>query len=170
MIGALFTPMAIDIREQNRILGLFLQSGQRDHYTTIEKMTAFESADPANRLEPKKKSSSGSRAALHLHRIMEFLLQFMTKVKECGDNDKLSGMGNAVYKDTLAKHHSWFMTKAAAIAISTVPTKIQFYEKTSKYPYAETTDALFDLLEALKRVYAAADGFFTMHDLHKLPY
>ncbi|XP_055347145.1 ceramide-1-phosphate transfer protein-like [Paramacrobiotus metropolitanus] len=173
MMGVLFATMAADIREQIRILERYLQSGEREHYTTIERLVAFEAADD-RRLEPQRRakdpSQSGSRTVLHLNRMLDFFIRFLGQLENIGDDDKMSTVCQPVYKASLGKYHSWLLSAAAGFAISTLPTKVQLCEKTSKYNYEDTIRITRSAGEAMQRVYEVTDKIFTEHDLHKLPF
>ncbi|XP_055342296.1 ceramide-1-phosphate transfer protein-like [Paramacrobiotus metropolitanus] len=174
LMGALFATMASDIREQVKILERYLQSPEAAHYATVASLVAHEAAEPERRLEPKRKekepAQSASRTVLHLNRTLEFFMGFLAKVETAGDAEKLPALCTPVYKATLGTHHSWLLSKAAGLAIGTLPTKVQLCEKVSKYDYPHTQQATARVVKSMEKVFRATDALFTQHDLHKLPF
>ncbi|OQV23720.1 putative Ceramide-1-phosphate transfer protein [Hypsibius exemplaris] len=169
MMGTLFATMASDIREQIKILEAFRNSPQGEHYRTVESTIEYEEQEP-HRLEPKAKQPSGSRTILHLNRTLDFFRQFVSKMTVMADEDKLSTVCQPAYKATLGKYHSWLLSKAAGIAISTLPTKIQLYERVSLYPYDETVELTAKMVETMDKTFSLIDDLFAKRSLQSLPF
>ena len=169
LMGTLFATQAVEIRDQVKILNGFLQGPDAVHYRTIHCTIAHETANPSL-LEPKAKNPSGSRTLLHLHRTLAFFTKFVRDVVTLADEGKLPSVCLPAYEATLAKYHSWLLSKASGLAIRTLPTKAALYAKVSKYPYEETVTHIAAMVKAMERVFAVTDDLFTQASLHTLPF
>lgn len=60
---------------------------------------------------------------------LDFLHNFLKRVKELEPQDKTSTIGQEVYNQTLAKYHSWFIRQGAILAMYVLPTREVMLQK-----------------------------------------
>ncbi|CAH1774946.1 unnamed protein product [Owenia fusiformis] len=115
----------------------------------------------------KKKSRHGARTLLRLHRALQFVIQFLTGLKE-NTGDNLSGVTWDAYKCTLGNYHPWIIRKTVGVAVYAVPTRQQLLEKmssTHEEPEVDLMETLGKIIEAANVVYDNVEHLYAENNL-----
>lgn len=99
---------------------------------------------------------------------LEFVYEFLSRLSELSECDKIHGCCKSAYNDTLAKHHPWVIRKGALVAMYALPTQGELLKRVCiNVPRAIET--LPEMLKNTKCVYDRTEKLYTLYDLHALP-
>ncbi|XP_019719946.1 glycolipid transfer protein domain-containing protein 2 [Hippocampus comes] len=101
-------------------------------------------------------TDSGCRTLLRLHRALLWLKLFLDKLAEIPVAGRLrspSELCREAYKTTLAKHHSWFVRRAAELAFIAMPEREFFFRLLCVQNQEELSTVLGRVVRALGVVY-----------------
>ncbi|XP_037948756.1 ceramide-1-phosphate transfer protein [Teleopsis dalmanni] len=166
LMGSVFGFVSSDVRSKIDILEEFRSNdGTTTNFKTIKTMIEYEINTD---LLKDKNYISGSRTLLRLHRGLEFVYEFLNRLSELEEHDKLHNCSKEVYNDTLGKHHPWMIRKGAVLAMYALPTQGELLKRVCvNVPRAK--EVLPDMLKNTKTVYERTDSLYTHFDLHGLP-
>jgi hypothetical protein len=117
LLGSVFSFVQTDVREKVTILR-DLHASHTDSYHSVKKMTTTECGIATAGTSPR-----GSRTLLRLHRALEFLIAFVTAVRESEKETKMAALCRDAYKRTLAKHHPWIVRQSVHLASYTLSSR-----------------------------------------------
>ncbi|KAH3715938.1 hypothetical protein DPMN_058654 [Dreissena polymorpha] len=166
LTGRLFGFVAKDLEGKMYVIQNKLDDDHMHlNYTSVKQMAAFEinNAD----LSSKSKSFVGCRALLRLHWALEFIVEFMNKLKDASDHDKTSVIASEVYSKTLSRHHPWITRKLAAMAVHLLPSRIELISVMCKQDNQHVLKLLGEVVIEGKRVYDMVESIlYNNHLLH----
>lgn len=136
------------------------------HYAKLRVMMAYERKSGA--IENQRKPS-GSRTLLRLHRALEFIAALFQNLSSANDDTKMGGLAQECYERTLAKHHPWLIRKGAVLALYSLPTCKQIFEKAHTSEKAQLRPLMMAVAEDAQRVYNFAQGVYEENNMLDLP-
>lgn len=101
-------------------------------------------------------TDSGCRTLLRLHRALLWLKLFLQKLAEMPVTGRLrspSDLCREAYQNTLSKHHTWFVRRAAELAFIALPERGFFFRLVCVQNQEELSVALNKVVRALGEVY-----------------
>ncbi|XP_060941250.1 glycolipid transfer protein domain-containing protein 2 [Limanda limanda] len=117
-------------------------------------------------------TDSGCRTLLRLHRALLWLKLFLEKLAETPVAGRLrtpSDLCREAYKSTLAKHHTWFVRKAAELAFIAMPERGFFYRLVCVQDQEEMSSMLRRVVKAIGEVYDRTEKALEDNDMLNLP-
>ncbi|XP_060606892.1 ceramide-1-phosphate transfer protein-like [Ruditapes philippinarum] len=100
---------------------------------------------------------------------VQFILEFMSRIRKCSDLDRTSKIATEVYEQTLSKHHPWFTRKMAAIAVYLLPSRKDLIHVMCKQEYQTALQLLDKVVTAGRHVYDLTEKLYSDHDLLYIP-
>ncbi|KAL4220878.1 Glycolipid transfer protein (GLTP) [Mactra antiquata] len=168
LTGRLFGFVAADLEYKITVLDK-KQADDRNgqFYNTTKTMVQYE----LNRALTLNRGSnpSGSRTLLRLHWALEFILEFMDRIRKCSDHDKTSKIATEVYEKTLSKHHPWLTRKMAAIAVYLLPSRKDLISVMCKQDYETVLCMLDKVVHAGQEVYRLTENIYKANNLLDIP-
>lgn len=99
---------------------------------------------------------------------LEFVYEFLLRLAELSECDKVHATCKSAYESTLAKYHPWVVRKGALVAMYTLPTQGELLKRVcANVPRA--VEILPEMLRNTKVVYDRTHALYTLYDLHSLP-
>ncbi|XP_078524654.1 glycolipid transfer protein domain-containing protein 2 isoform X1 [Lissotriton helveticus] len=140
-------------------------------YHTLESMVKYELQDNVVNFKelPSDRTPSGCRTLLRLHRALKWLELFLYKLATSTDQDSTSDMCADAYEEALARHHSWFIRQAAAIAFLALPPRRTLFDIVCVQEEQEAQMVLMTTVKAIVRVYNITQEVYTAHGMLNLP-
>lgn len=167
LTGALLGFVAKDIEGKIKSLEQHLHSKQGRHYQTVQSMIKFE--ENKGITHQKWTQSSGCRMLLRLHQALEFILEFMERLRVSEEEEKIASLAWDVYRQTLYNHHPWVTRKVAQVAVYALPPKKHLIDVMCKQDYDTVLRLLADVVNAGKPVWDATESMLSSHDLLHIP-
>ena len=112
---------------------------------------------------------SGSRTLLRLHRALEFISLFLTKLQTVSDDERLTGVATEAYDTTLSKYHLWIIRKGVGLAFYTLPTKAAILQKMVLDNDEETVSLLAKIVDNIRPVYDIVQKVYEDNNILNLP-
>lgn len=103
-----------------------------------------------------QQTDSGCRTLLRLHRALLWLKLFLVKLAEMPVAGRLrspSDLCREAYQSTLAKHHTWFVRRAAELAFIAMPERSFFFRLVCVQDQEELSAVLSRVAQAIQEVY-----------------
>lgn len=146
-------------------------SGDTFAYTSIRSMIEWELENDL--VDFKKHSDSGCRTLLRLHRALLWLQSFLEELAKSGaEGERLrspSDLCKETYQRTLAKHHTWWVRRAAELAFIAMPERPYFYQLVCVDTQAEAAVVLERVVRAIGEVYERTEVALQEYEMLKLP-
>lgn len=98
----------------------------------------------------------------------EFVYEFLNRLANLSESDKVHGCCKTAYEATLAKYHPWVVRKGALVAMYALPTQGELLKRVC-CNVDRVADYLPEMLENTKLVYDRTQALYTLYDLHHLP-
>lgn len=168
LLGPIFGFVSSDLEEKLHTLEKHRRSENADKYKTIQSMITHEVATKRTRVNVHG-LRSGSRSLLRLNRALEFLLEFMERVRLASPETRISTLASDVYHDTLAKHHIWLVRKMAAVAVYTLPHRNELIQTLCKHSEQEALNLVGHVVAAAKPIYEEIQQLLEENKLLDLP-
>uniref|UniRef100_A0A1B6CAC8 Glycolipid transfer protein domain-containing protein n=1 Tax=Clastoptera arizonana TaxID=38151 RepID=A0A1B6CAC8_9HEMI len=166
LMGTVFGFVGSEIDSKMEVLIELRRKNDNNHFSSMKKMIQYEIE---NNLLNDTKYVSGSRTLLRLHRGLDFIRQFLKRVSELQPNDNTNTVGQEVYNNTLAKHHSWLIRKGAHIAMYVLPTKDVLFTRVCGDTINDALEALPSMLNLTNEVYNRTEKLYEEQNLLNLP-
>ncbi|GFN87176.1 ceramide-1-phosphate transfer protein-like [Plakobranchus ocellatus] len=167
LTGRLLSFVARDLESKIKCVECHLHSLNWRHYHTVESMINFEQTSGTT--HQRGTHPSGCRMVLRLHWALEFILEFMDRIRVSGEEERISDITWDVYRQTLYNHHPWATRKLAQVAVYALPSKKQLIEVMCKHDYGAVLDLLAQVVQAGRPVHEATQRLFSSHDLLHIP-
>ncbi|GFO36066.1 glycolipid transfer protein domain-containing protein 1 [Plakobranchus ocellatus] len=164
--GTVFSFVTSDVEEKIGILRDYRKSEHAEQYKTIQSMLAYEVSSETVK---KKKHNSGSRTLLRLHRALEFITEFLLKLRESDNHIKFSNVVTKAYDDTLAKHHPWLIKKAVHVAMYMLPSRPDLMKKMGLKDEEKDMNVVMELVKELNYIYSITQELYAKDKLLDLP-
>lgn len=119
-----------------------------------------------------QQSNSGCRTLLRLHRALLWLKLFLHKVAEIPETGRLrspSDLCREAYQDTLSKHHTWFVRRAAELAFIALPDRSFFFRLVCVHNQEELSRVLSRVVQAIGEVYDRTQKALEENSMLDLP-
>ncbi|KAI9583493.1 ceramide-1-phosphate transfer protein [Glossina fuscipes] len=168
LMGTVFSFVSSDVRSKIDILYDFrseTDAERAENFITVKTMMTYEKE---NGLLKDAKYISGSRTLLRLHRGLEFIYEFLSRLASLTEFDKTQLACKLAYEMTLAKHHPWVIRKGALVAMYALPTQGELLKRVC-CNVARAIEILPEMLNNTKLVYDRTEALYTLYDLHHLP-
>ncbi|CAM2104510.1 unnamed protein product [Caretta caretta] len=166
-LGTIFSFISKDAVTKIEIIENYRNSDQREKYLTLQSMVEYELANGLVDLQ--KRSDSGCRTLLRLHRALHWLQMFLEGLRTGKDNSKTSVICSETYNASLANYHPWIIRKAAGVAFCALPTRNTFLETMNVGTAEEAVAMLGDALPYICEVYKITEELYAQHKLLDLP-
>ncbi|XP_049782044.1 ceramide-1-phosphate transfer protein [Schistocerca cancellata] len=168
LLGSVFSFVSSDVENKIEILQQFRAEKESSNFVSLKTMILYEKSSG---LLNNSKYVSGSRTFLRLHRGLDFIRLFLTRVKELNDKDKTSGVCQSAYDETLGNFHPFLIRKGAKAAMYVLPTKEGLLQKVcgSKEEVEAASLVLPEMLDVMGEVHKRSNNLYDKHDLHGLP-
>merc|ERR1712117_939063 len=157
LLGTVFGWVASDVVAKISTLKGHVNSEETgSHYVSIQTMTAYEVKENL----------------LRLQRALEYIIAFMVKVPDIGNEDKCCPVSQEAYRATLMKFHPWIVQKAALAAMNLLPTREGLIQKIcfgDEERQKRADEMMPRAVEAMQKVYDKTQEIYGEHKLLELP-
>ncbi|XP_062261509.1 glycolipid transfer protein domain-containing protein 2 [Platichthys flesus] len=163
----------------NSINSAITEAGTRNNVKASEHVDAYRSVRSMILVELDRgvvdfehQTDSGCRTLLRLHRALLWLKLFLEKLAERPVSGRLrtpSDLCREAYKSTLAKHHTWFVRKAAELAFIAMPERGFFYRLVCVQDQEEMSLMLRRVVQAIGEVYDRTEKALEDNNMLNLP-
>ncbi|KAK3791562.1 hypothetical protein RRG08_002918 [Elysia crispata] len=167
LTGPLLGFVAKDLESKIKSVERHVSSKRGRHYHTIQSMIQFEESKGTT--HEKWTQPSGCRMVLRLHQALEFILEFMERIRTAEERERISVLAWEVYRQTLYNHHPWVTRKVAQVAVYALPSKRHLIEMMCKQDYSTVHGLLAEVVNAGRPVWDATQLLFSSHDLLHIP-
>jgi len=134
------------------------------HFSTVLSMICHELSND------KLNGNSGCITLLRLHRGLDFIILFMTKLLDLQPTDSTVHAAQESYNQTLARHHSWLVRKGALLAMNLLPCQKALYRQTvGDSSIEETLNAMCSMISEASMVYNRVNTLFMDYEILNLP-
>lgn len=119
-----------------------------------------------------QQTNSGCRTLLRLHRALLWLKLFLHKLAESPETGRLrspSDLCREAYQNTLSKHHTWFVRRAAELAFIALPERNFFFRLVCVHNQEELSRVLGRVVQALGEVYDRTQNALEENAMLDLP-
>lgn len=168
-MGSIFGFVSNDLREKMNILNNFLSNTDTcEHFKSVKRMIEHERD---NNLLNENGYVSGSRTLLRLHRGLEFIHLFLTKLKDLKNEDNTATSCRDAYNATLAKYHGFLVRQGAKCAMITLPNREDLFKRVcgDLDNIQKQLEILPKTLDVAMQVHVRIENLYTKYDLHSLP-
>lgn len=103
-----------------------------------------------------QQTDSGCRTLLRLHRALLWLMLFLEKLADTPESGRLkspSELCRESYQNSLSKHHTWFVRRAAELAFIAMPERGFFFKLVCVGDQQELSVVLTKVVRAIDKVY-----------------
>ncbi|XP_051534969.1 ceramide-1-phosphate transfer protein-like isoform X1 [Myxocyprinus asiaticus] len=140
-------------------------------YISIRSMIKWEMKNGL--VDFQKYTISGCRTLLRLHRALLWLQSFLQELgkdaPEGGHLGRPSDLCKETYQRTLAKHHTWWVRRAAELAFLAMPERPYFYQLVCVETQEEAAVVLDRVVRAIGEVYERTEVALDEHKMLDLP-
>lgn len=172
LLGTVFGWVGSDVWAKIVTLEKYLEGENKEHYTNIKSMIAYEMEHDLIK-QKKKDDPSGSRTLLRLHRALEYIIAFLHNLEDIQDADLCSVISVKAYEGTLMKYHPWVVQKAAKLAMRLLPTKagliLKVHPEGSEEGIKRTLENFPKAVSSMRAAYDAMHIFYEEKDLLNIP-
>ena len=148
--------------EKVDILRDYMEGSSHRNFLTVQKMVQYEMD---NGLTNRKRSASGCRTFLRLHRALLFIIEFLDRIRSTDGSSKMHKELLEAYDVTLAPYHSWLVRKAVHVAMYTTPSRERLLLKLRLDDTVGSMLKVGQLRDDLKRVYDISQEVLVKHNL-----
>ncbi|XP_071116231.1 ceramide-1-phosphate transfer protein-like [Haliotis cracherodii] len=167
LTGALFGFVARDLEDKIRMLNEHLTADEV-HYISVQSMIQYEVDHDLTKVI-KGNLKSGSRTLLRLHRALEFILAFMSRLRTGDENEKSSVIASEIYNQTLARFNIWILRKMAGMAMYMLPSKKNLIDVMCKQDYESVMRTLGEVVSSGQPLYDITQKVYEDNDILDLP-
>ncbi|XP_046370512.2 ceramide-1-phosphate transfer protein-like [Haliotis rufescens] len=167
LTGALFGFVARDLEDKIRMLNEHLTADEV-HYVSVQSMIQYEVDHDLTKVI-KGNLKSGSRTLLRLHRALEFILAFMSRLRTGDENEKSSVIASEIYNQTLARFNIWILRKMAGMAMYMLPSKKNLIDVMCKQDYESVMRTLGEVVTSGQPLYDITQKVYEDNDILDLP-
>ncbi|KAL8584119.1 hypothetical protein ACOMHN_011734 [Nucella lapillus] len=168
LTGKLFVFVAKDLESKMKPIEARRRSSAiGHHYVTLQSMMLYEVTQGIE--GHKGHFPSGTRQFLRLHRALEFILEFMRRLRHGDEQAKTARIASEVYSQTLSKHHPWVTRHLAALAVYMLPSKKFLIDVMCKHDYVKVHDLINDVTTEAQPIYDVAQRLYADYGLLHIP-
>ncbi|KAI1285277.1 Ceramide-1-phosphate transfer protein [Halotydeus destructor] len=176
ILGTVFSFVANDVTNKIQILEQYRADPVKgSSYHSFQSMIKYEQE---NKSLKDKKTPSGARTALRLHRALRFFATFMKQLSELDNKTGSGSVARDCYNQTLAEYHPWYIQKTASVAMYALPTKEQLIAKAfggnckgdeTQNSSKSASECMNKISQVSDAVYNAVEKLYAENDLLNLP-
>ncbi|XP_001950705.1 ceramide-1-phosphate transfer protein [Acyrthosiphon pisum] len=163
-LGGLFGFVVSDLEDKIGLLNRLVTEDEQ-HFSTVQSMITHEISK-----ELVFSGRSGSITLLRLHRGLEFIILFMSKLVGLQPNDSTTHSAQEAYSQTLAKHHSWLIRNGALFAMNFLPCQKDLYNQTlGDAPAEETLNTMPEMISKASMVHERVNNLLSSYEILNIP-
>ena len=163
LTGPVFTFVARDLSKKISVVHGHLRSNQGASYQSLQSMIEYELNNGTATAK-----GSGTRTMLRLHWALEFIIEFMDKLRFVTGDTKTSKLVYDIYHKTLYNHHPWWTQKLAYLAVHTLPSIKVLIDIMCKQVYEEVKVLLSDIVEVGRPILNYTTALYAKHKLSNI--
>ena len=167
LTGPLLGFVAKDLEGKIKSVERHVHSKRGRHYHNLQSMIEFE--ESSGTTHQKWTHPSGCRMVLRLHHALEFILEFMERIRVTDEHEKMSVLAWEVYRQTLYQHHPWVTRKVAQVAVYALPSKKHLIEVMCKQDYSTVLGLLAEVVNTGRPVWDTTQNLLSSHNLLHIP-
>ncbi|XP_039104310.1 ceramide-1-phosphate transfer protein [Hyaena hyaena] len=169
-LGAIFSFISKDVTAKLQIMERLCSGPQREHYSSLQSMVAYEVGNQLVDLERRSHHpDSGCRTVLRLHRALRWLQLFLEGLRTSPEDARTAVLCTDSYNASLAAYHPWIIRRAVTVAFCTLPTRKVFLEAMNVGSPEQAVEMLGEALPFIEHVYDVSQKLYTEHSLLNLP-
>lgn len=170
-LGTVFSFISYETTKKIKILRDYQRGPHAKEYHTLQSMVKHELKNHIVNFRelPSGKTPSGCRTLLRLHRALKWLELFLFKLGDSDDDENTSDLCRNTYEYALARYHSWFVRKAAAVAFLSMPNKSELLKIICVKDREEAKPVLTRTVSSLSRVYNITQKVYEENNMLELP-
>lgn len=169
-LGAIFSFISKDVVTKLQVMERLCSGPQRDHYSSLQSMVAYEVGNQMVDLERRSRHpDSGCRTVLRLHRALHWLQLFLEGLRTSPEDARTSVLCTDSYNASLAAYHPWIIRRAVTVAFCTLPTRKVFLEAMNVGSPEQAVAMLGEALPFIEQVYNISQKLYAEHALLDLP-
>ncbi|XP_078056874.1 ceramide-1-phosphate transfer protein-like [Mustelus asterias] len=170
-LGILFGFISEEVSSKMRIIIQHQQGMHGKEYISMQSMIDYELANNVVNFNEfsSDRLASGCRTLLRLHRALRWLQLFLDKLRISSENESMSAICADAYQQSLSKHHSWFVQRAAGIAFLALPLRTDFLHILCVEDNKDTKNKLWNAVNVIERVYNITQHKYEQHNMLELP-
>ncbi|XP_036137367.1 ceramide-1-phosphate transfer protein isoform X1 [Molossus molossus] len=169
-LGTVFSFISKDVAAKLQIMERLCTGPQRDHYSSLQSMVAYETSNKLVDLERRSRHpDSGCRTVLRLHRALRWLQLFLEGLRTSPEDARTSELCASSYSASLAAYHPWIIRQAVTVAFYTLPTRKVFLETMNVGSSEQAVEMLGEALPFIEQVYNVSQKLYADHALLDLP-
>jgi len=162
-LGALFGFVVKDLQDKIDRLN-YLIAYDEQHFSTVQNMILYEKSNDM------VKGNSGCVTLLRLHRGLEFIILFMSKLLHLKPNESTKHSAIESYNQTLAKHHTWLIRHGARLAMNFLPCQENLYCQTiGDESVEESLNTMPDMISKATTVHNRINTLFSDYEILNIP-
>ncbi|XP_059547588.1 ceramide-1-phosphate transfer protein [Myotis daubentonii] len=169
-LGAIFSFISKDVVTKLQVMERLCSGPQRDHYSSLQSMVAYEVGNQMVDLERRSRHpDSGCRTVLRLHRALRWLQLFLEGLRTSPEDARTAALCTDSYNASLAAYHPWIVRRAVTVAFCTLPTRKVFLEAMNVGSTEQAVAMLGEALPFIEHVYDISQKLYAEHALLDLP-
>jgi len=163
-LGGLFSFVVNDLEDKIGCLNKLVTEDEQ-HFSTVQNMLNHEISN-----ELVFSGRSGSVTLLRLHRGLEFIILFMSKLLQLQPNDSTRSSAQEAYSQTLAKHHTWLIRNGALFAMNFLPCQRVLYNQTiGNTSIEETLNSMPEMISKASMVHERVNNLLSDYKILNIP-
>ncbi|XP_057605711.1 ceramide-1-phosphate transfer protein [Hippopotamus amphibius kiboko] len=169
-LGTVFSFISKDVLAKLQIMEQLRGGPQREHYSTLQAMVAYEVGNQLVDLDRRSRHpDSGCRTVLRLHRALRWLQLFLEGIRTSPEDARTATLCADSYHASLASYHPWIIRRAVTVAFCVLPTRRVFLETMNVGSPEQAVEMLGEALPFIERVYDISQKLYADHALLDLP-
>ncbi|XP_034875950.1 ceramide-1-phosphate transfer protein isoform X1 [Mirounga leonina] len=169
-LGAIFSFISKDVTTKLQIMEHLRSGPQREHYSSLQSMVAYEVGNQLVDLERRSRHpDSGCRTVLRLHRALRWLQLFLEGLRTSPEDARTAILCTDSYNASLAAYHPWIIRRAVTVAFCALPTRKVFLEAMNVGSPEQAVEMLGEALPFIEHVYNVSQKLYAEHSLLDLP-
>ncbi|XP_020011312.1 ceramide-1-phosphate transfer protein [Castor canadensis] len=169
-LGAIFSFISKDVVSKLQIMERLRNSPQREHYTSLQSMVAYEVGSKLVDMNRRSRHpDSGCRTVLRLHRALRWLQLFLERLRTSPEDARTAVLCTDSYNASLAAYHPWIVRQAVSVAFCTLPSRKVFLEVMNVGTPEQAVEMLGEALPFIGNVYDISQKLYAEHSLLDLP-
>lgn len=169
-LGTVFSFISKDVVAKLQIMEKLCSGAQREHYSSLQSMVAYEVGNQLVDLERRSRHpDSGCRTVLRLHRALHWLQLFLEGLRASPEDARTATLCTDSYNASLAAYHPWIVRRAVTVAFCVLPTRKAFLEAMNVGSPEQAVEMLGEALPFIERVYSISQNLYAEHALLDLP-
>ncbi|XP_022168135.1 ceramide-1-phosphate transfer protein [Myzus persicae] len=163
-LGRLFGFVVSDLEEKIGFLNQLVTEDEQN-FSTVQTMILHEISK-----QLVFSGRSGSITLLRLHRGLEFIILFMSKLVHLQPDDSTKHCAQEAYSKTLARHHTWIIRNGALFAMKFLPCQKVLYNQTiGDTSVEETLKTMPEMISKASMVHERVNNLLLDYEILNIP-